>query len=268
MSASSLADPTREIIAEADKNGVLTVTINRPHRLNALTNQALGELSLVWNKAREADVAAVILTGAGRGFCAGADIRGSSSRLAPGESTQQARGVRFSFNPCVLALSALAKPVVAAINGPVAGAGLGLACASDIRIVSASARFVPAFIKIGLVPDAGTSYFIPRLIGFDKALSWFLSGEAISAEQALEWGLVTEVVPPGDLMDAAAERASSLARWPGFATGATKLLLQRSRQLSLPEMLEMEAEMQSVAAQDPHQLEARRAMEVRLSNES
>jgi 2-(1,2-epoxy-1,2-dihydrophenyl)acetyl-CoA isomerase len=198
---------------------VLVATLNRPDRLNALNPDLVDALAAAWDTARDPGVRAVVVTGAGRGFCAGADLgHDSVGRPRPG-------GLRGSYNPVMLAMTALEKPVLAAVNGPAAGAGLALALAADIRVASTAARFVPAFGRIGVVPDNGGSWFAVRALGYSAAFEWFASGRDIPAAEALQRGLVSEVVESDDLLEATVARARALAAMPGRAVGLTKLLL-------------------------------------------
>src|SRR6266487_3299147 len=180
---------------ETTRDGaVLTITLNRPEVLNAFTAEMHRQFLGAFKKAREPEVRAVVLTGAGRGFCVGQDLN---------EFKEAARDIagrlRRHYHPTVLAVRQLAKPVIAAVNGPAAGAGLSLACACDLRIASADAVFVPAFIGLGLVPDSGGSYFLTRLLGPARALEWMTSNRRLGAGEALEWGLVSEVVAADSL---------------------------------------------------------------------
>ncbi len=169
---------------------VLTITLNRPDVYNAI-NRALHEgLADALREAADPEIRAVVLTGAGRGFCSGQDLREFQS--LPGGVRE---ALEQTYHPNVRALRALEKPVVAAVNGPVAGAGISLACACDVRIGSSAATFVPGFIGIGLVPDAGSTWFLHRLLGFSRAFEWMVSNRRLSADEALAWGLLSEVVP-------------------------------------------------------------------------
>lgn len=235
-------------------DGVLLLTLDRPEVLNALDDATLDELLDAWARAAATDVRAVVLTGAGRAFCAGADLTAPSR--APDEL---AANQRARYNANALAVAALDRPVVAAVNGHAIGAGLALACAADVRIASDRAAFRPAFAAIGAVPDAGASWSIPRLIGHGRALDWFCSSRSIDAAEALAWGLVTEVVARGDLLDRAMARASELATLPGRAVALTKALLGTGAATDLAGQLEREAEAQRIAAADPARADARRA---------
>src|SRR6058998_384177 len=174
---------------------VLTITLNRPDVLNALNaamHEALGE---ALKEARADDVRAVVITGAGRGFCVGQDL----AEFREG-AHDVAGHLRASYHQNVKAIRALEKPVIAAVNGLAAGAGLSLACACDLRIAADTATFVPAFINIGLVPDSGGSYFVTRILGPARAFEWLASGRKLTATEAHAWGLVSEVVENDALM--------------------------------------------------------------------
>jgi 2-(1,2-epoxy-1,2-dihydrophenyl)acetyl-CoA isomerase len=228
---------------ETTRDGsVMTITLNRPDMLNAF-NKAMHEaLAVALKEARGADVRAVVLTGAGRGFCVGQDLTEFSE--AAGDIGERLRG---TYHPNVLAIRALEKPVIAAVNGPAAGAGLSFACACDLRLAADSASFVPAFINIGLVPDSGGTFFVARLLGYARAFEWLTSGKKLSAAEAHTWGLVSEVVEAGELAGRAAQLAAELAEMPPRAVGMTKRLLDNAAGATLEEQLEWEAQLQTVA---------------------
>ncbi|HYZ18490.1 MAG TPA: enoyl-CoA hydratase-related protein [Gaiellaceae bacterium] len=230
-------------VETARDDGVLTVTLNRPEVLNAFTRETHRELVAALKDARSADVRAVVLTGAGRGFCVGQDLNEFSEG---GEGV--ADRLRDHYHPTVLAIRSLEKPVLAAVNGAAAGAGLSIACACDIRIAADSATFVPAFVNVGLIPDCGGSYFVTRLLGYARAFEWMTSGRKLSAAEAHAWGLVSEVVDAEALLNRAAEVAGQLAAMPTRGIGMTKRLFDRGQRSSLEQQLEWEAELQEVAA--------------------
>jgi 2-(1,2-epoxy-1,2-dihydrophenyl)acetyl-CoA isomerase len=223
--------------------GVMTITLNRPEVLNAFDSAMHAGFRAALEEAQEPEVRAVVLTGAGRGFCVGQDL--TEFREAAGDIGER---LRSTYNPNVLALRRLEKPVIAAVNGAAAGAGLSLACACDLRLAASSATFVPAFIGIGLVPDTGATYFVERLLGYSRAFEWLCSGRRLSAADAHAWGLVAEVVGDGRLSERAADVAATLAALPTRALGMTKRLLQRAALSTLDEQLELEAELQAEAA--------------------
>ncbi|WP_353742668.1 enoyl-CoA hydratase-related protein [Pseudomonas fluorescens] len=245
------------------QGAVLLVTLNRPEALNAFNAELHLELCDAWHEAGDSQVRAVVLTGSGRGFCAGADLNAPPASGALGHST-----LRHALNANTLAMAALDKPVIAAVNGAAAGAGLSLACAADIRIASSDARFVPAFVDIGLVPDAGGSWFITRLLGYARAFSWLASNRRLSAEEAREWGLVSEMLAPERLLGHALEMAEQLATKPGLAVGLTKRLLAQAARNSLAEQLEAEVTLQNLAVLDPDRARARAAMLEKLGRRS
>jgi 2-(1,2-epoxy-1,2-dihydrophenyl)acetyl-CoA isomerase len=230
---------------ETTRDGaVLTITLNRPDVLNAFNAAMHKALAAALKEARDDAVRAVVITGAGRGFCVGQDL--TEFREAPGDIGDR---LRASYHPNVLAIRALEKPVIAAVNGAAAGAGLSFACACDIRLAADTAAFVPAFINIGLVPDSGGSFFIARLLGPARAFEWMSSGRRLTAAEAHAWGLVSEVVLADDLAPRAAELAAELAALPTRGVGMTKRLFDRAPNATLQEQLEWEAQLQTAATQ-------------------
>lgn len=224
--------------------GVLTITLNRPDVLNAFNAAMHASLAAALEEAREPEVRAVVITGAGRGFCVGQDL--TEFREAPGDIGDR---LRSSYHPNVLAIRELEKPVIAAVNGPAAGAGLSFACACDVRIASDSASFVPAFIGIGLVPDSGGTFFVTRLLGYARAFEWLTTNRKLSAAEAHLWGLVSEVVEADALAGRAAELAAEFAAAPTRGIGMTKRLLDAAAHSRLEEQLALEAELQTAATQ-------------------
>src|SRR6476660_8851072 len=223
---------------ETSREGaVLTITLNRPDVLNALNSAAHKALGAALKEARADDVRTVVLTGAGRGFCLGQDL--TEFRDEAGDIGSRLRG---NYHPTIKAIRALEKPVIAAVNGAAAGAGLSLACACDLRIASDQATFVPACVNIGLVPDSGGTFFVTRLVGQARAFEWLCSGRRLTAAEAEQWGVVSEVVDADRLLGRAAERASELASLPTRAIGMTKRLLDRAPTATLDEQLEWEAQ--------------------------
>jgi 2-(1,2-epoxy-1,2-dihydrophenyl)acetyl-CoA isomerase len=226
------------------EGAVATLTLDRPEALNALTvpvkvalREALESIAV------DRDVRAVILTGAGRAFCAGQDL---AERDEP-DAAPLAFEVRERYNPIIRALRSMGQPVIAAVNGVAAGAGASLAFACDLRIAAADARFVLAFGRIGLVPDSGATWFLPRLVGPAKAAELALVGDPVDAAEALRLGLVSRVVPGDQLMDVARALAERLAAGAPLALALTKGALQRSMTIDLDEALEGEAKLQGIA---------------------
>ena len=227
----------------ARDGAVQTITLNRPDVLNAFNRALHAGLRAALKEARDPDVRAVVITGAGRGFCAGQDL--AEFR----ELTDIASSLRETYHPNVLAVRSLEKPVIAAVNGACAGAGLSLACACDIRIASDGATFVPGFIGIGLVPDSGGTYFVHRLLGAPRALEWMSSNRRLTAAEAHAWGLVSEVVEADGLLAHAAKLAAYFAALPTRAVGMTKRLFDHADTATLEQQLELEAQLQAAAVQ-------------------
>ncbi len=231
-------------VETAREGAVLTITLNRPDVLNAFNTVMHEALASALKEARSEAVRAVVITGAGRGFCVGQDL--SEFRDEAGDVGSR---LRRNYHPNIMAIRALEKPVIAAVNGPAAGAGLSLACACDVRVASERATFVPAFVNVGLVPDSGGTFFITRLLGQARAFEWLCSGRRLTAPEALEWGVVSELVEADELAPRAAELATELAVLPTRAIGMTKRLLDRAATSTLDDQLEWEAQLQTAAAQ-------------------
>jgi 2-(1,2-epoxy-1,2-dihydrophenyl)acetyl-CoA isomerase len=230
---------------ETSREGaVLTITLNRPDVLNAFNSEMHRGLAAALRDARDADVRAVVLTGAGRGFCVGQDL--TEFREAPGDI---GRRLRENYHPNVLAMRALEKPVIAAVNGVAAGAGMSIACACDIRLAADSASFVPAFINIGLIPDSGGSFYVTRILGPARAFEWLASGRKLTASEAHAWGLVSEVVEEAALATRAAALAAELGALPTRGIGMTKRLIDSALTSTLEQQLDREAQLQAAATQ-------------------
>src|SRR5262245_10888250 len=245
--------PYETLLYEVDQ-GVATITLNRPAVLNAIIPQMLEELKLVLNTVRDdASVRAVTLTGAGRGFCAGADLK-ARRRLKPSEvppeaSTMGAERLRRTLNPLILAIRTIEKPFIAAVNGVAAGAGCNLALACDIVLASDQARFGNVFTRIGLIPDCGGHFFLPRLVGFHKAAELMFTGDIIEAQEAERLGLINRLVPHAELTKQARDLAARLARGPTRAIGLCKRTLNIGVTADLATVLDAEAEGQGLARQ-------------------
>jgi 2-(1,2-epoxy-1,2-dihydrophenyl)acetyl-CoA isomerase len=229
---------------EVGRDGaVQTITLNRPDKLNAFTRDVHEELQAALEGARDPAVRAVVITGAGRGFSAGQDLG------AFGEAGDVAAMLRATYHVNVHAIRSLEKPVIAAVNGVCAGAGLSLACACDIRLASDAAFFVPGFVGIGLIPDSGGTYFLQRLLGTARAFEWMTSNRRLTAAEAHAWGLVSEVIEAESFAARVAERAAELAAGPTRAIASTKRLYDEAATSTLEKQLEREAEAQAEAAQ-------------------
>ena len=230
-----------EVLTVRD-GAVLTITLNRPEVFNAFNAALHAGLHVALEEAADPGVRAVVITGAGRGFCAGQDLK--EFREISGSIRER---LEQTYHPNIRLIRGLEKPVIAAVNGPCAGAGLSLAAACDIRIASAAATFVPGFIGIGLVPDSGGSWFIHRLLGFARAFEWMTSNRKLTADEAHAWGLVSEVVGAEQLTVRAGELAAGYAEQPTRGIGLTKRLFEHAHDASLDEQLELEAELQQAA---------------------
>jgi 2-(1,2-epoxy-1,2-dihydrophenyl)acetyl-CoA isomerase len=235
------------------QDGVLTLTLSRPERANALNLELMSALQNALRlAARDAAVRVVVLTGAGRAFGAGQDL--AELRTA-GEQLSILEHLRKSYNPLILQLRRIEKPVLAAINGPCAGASLGVALACDIRLAADRASFVVGFNGIGLVPDSAVSILLPALVGLGRAAELAFTNAPFSAAQALEWGLVNQVVSAESLMEETRRWALRLAAGPVAAYGLTKRLFNRAVLPRLEEILEYEGQVQEIAARSPEHRE-------------
>ncbi len=258
--------PVTDVILKESNQGVMTITLNRP-KANAFNLDMVAELQAAFKEAaRDEQVRCVLLTGQGSNFSAGQDVR----------DFQQAEGLSFrqhllkTYNPLIVQMRKLEKPVLGAINGAAAGAALGIALACDLRIASTEARFVVGFLGIGLAPDSAVSLLLPGLIGLGRAAEFAFSNEPINASQALSWGLVNRVVPAEQLMASAVEWAQKLAQGPTHAMGLAKRDFNRAVLGNLEQVLDYEAYIQEVAGKgDEHKegikafLEKRQAVYVK-----
>jgi 2-(1,2-epoxy-1,2-dihydrophenyl)acetyl-CoA isomerase len=225
----------------------LTISLNRTERANALNFEMIAALRAALEQAAaDAQIRCVVLTGAGSSFCAGHDI--TEMLAAQGRDISYREHLQQTYNPLILQIRRLEKPVIASINGPVAGAGLGVALACDLRIAAESALFTVGFTGIGLVPDSAVSLLLPALIGLGRATEFTLTNQPINSIQALEWGLVNQVVPEGELAEATGKLAAELAAGPTGAYGLTKRLFNRNVLSGLEAALEFEAELQERAS--------------------
>ena len=230
-----------EVLTARD-GAVLTITLNRPDAYNAFTRAVHPQLLAALEGAADPAIRAVVITGAGKGFCAGQDIPEFNEL-----SGSIAEVLEQTYHRNVRAIRGLPKPVIAAVNGAAAGAGLSLALACDIRIAADRAVFVPGFSGIGLVPDAGGTWFAGRLLGFSRAFEWMATNRRLSAQEALDWGLVSEVIPAEGFAEAIAERAATWAAMPTKAIALTKQLFEHAHDASLEAQLALEARSQEEA---------------------
>ena len=236
-------------------DGMATITLNRPQSMNSLSielKQAL--LDALLEIAADPSVRTLVITGAGRGFCVGQDLREHQELLAANDPSPL-HTVLEHYNPIVTALVEMPKPVVAAVNGMAAGAGAGIAFAADFRIASQSGGFLIAFANVGLSLDTGTSWTLPRLVGYARATALSLLADPISADAALEMGLVNAVVEPDRVLAAATELAARLASGPTAAYAAIKAALRHGATSTLADALANEAELQlSAGATEDHRI--------------
>jgi 2-(1,2-epoxy-1,2-dihydrophenyl)acetyl-CoA isomerase len=234
------------LVARAD--GVATLTLNRPDKLNAFTVELHRALAASLDAiAADATIRAVLLTGAGRGFCAGQDLAERAATMASGAPPGPS-ALETWYNPLIRRLRRLEKPVVCAVNGVAAGAGANVALACDIVLASRSASFIQSFARIGLVPDAGGSYVLPRLVGIARASALAMLGDKLSATQAAEWGLIWRVVEDAALMGEATALARHLAQQPTRALALIKQALNASPGNTLDQQLDLERDLQKEAA--------------------
>lgn len=234
-----------ETILYTIENGIGTITLNRPDSFNAANEQMTTDLQAAFADARDnADVRCVVLTGAGKAFCSGQDLKDAP---APGSKRNLTDSLQRRYNPIIRLMRDMPKPIICGINGVAAGAGLSLALAADVRIMSSAARLVEAFIGIALIPDSGATWFYPRMLGYAKAFEFATLNKPISAEQALELGMVNSIVHPKAFADAVAAVATQYASGPTQTYGFVKSLLQKGLSGSLEDMLELEADYQQRA---------------------
>jgi 2-(1,2-epoxy-1,2-dihydrophenyl)acetyl-CoA isomerase len=235
-----------ELLIE-QKDGILTITLNRPDVLNALTMGMMKGITDALKKAAtDKAVKVIILTAAGRAFCAGADL-GDLQKRQKVQSFSLGDELRDHFNPLVAQLRRLEKPVIGAINGLAAGAGASIILSADIKVCAEKATFLNAFVRVGLVPDSGMTYFLPRSLGYAKALEHMWLAKPVTAEHALAAGIVNKVVPAEQVLAEANAYAAELAKMPPLALQLTKRAINRSLEAaSLDEQMEYEAQLQEI----------------------
>lgn len=244
MSNSPQPAPASPVLLESIKDGVATLVMNRPERLNSLNNELTSALNDALGRiAEDQSVRVVVITGAGRAFCAGGDLALIGKGRATG-ATQSLEPLLRSGMQAVLRMRSMSQPVVAAVNGAAAGAGMNIALAADIRIAAEEATFGQNFAKVGLFPDFGGTYFLPQLIGRAKAAELFYTGEMIDAKTALQLGIVNHVVPGAQLEAEAKVLAQKIMQGPPLAIQAVKRTLFGSEKKKLAEALEHEVQEQ------------------------
>lgn len=234
----------KNILLTTSKDGITSISINRPDVYNSLDEETCIELLSAFKVCEQSDTRVVILTGIGKGFSSGQDLRAILEKpdLKPSEL------VKKTYNPLIQAMRDLPKPIICKLNGVAAGAGCSLALACDIIIASEDASMTEAFVNIGLVPDSGSSYFLPRILGRLKAFELLSLGTKLSAIEAEKIGLINKVVPAQLLTEAVETLAIQYLNSPLKAVGMIKKMLNKSYQITLAEALEMEAEFQDTAA--------------------
>jgi len=232
----------RNILFET-ADGIARLTLNRPERLNSFNSEMHDEVRAALASLKDQPARVLVITGAGRGFCAGQDL--NERAVAPGGAPPDlAASIEKNYKPLVLALRSLPMPVIAAVNGVAAGAGANIALACDLVVAARSASFVQAFSKLGLVPDSGGTWFLPRLIGTARAMGLALLGEKLPAEQAASWGLIWRCVEDGELATVVDELARQLATAPTRGLARTKLAIYEGWGRSLPQQLDVERDYQ------------------------
>lgn len=236
--------PYEQIVFSLAGDGIARITLNRPDRLNSLTDRMRAEITQALHEAKASPgLRGVIITGAGRGFCAGQDLA-DRKPLPPGERRDLAEGLRASYRPLMERMRSMQVPIICVVNGVAAGAGVSLALACDVVFAVESAKFVQAFGKIGLVPDMGGTWILPRLVGQARAMGITLFGETLTARQAADWGLIWRCVPDADLRKTLDEIASMLAQAPTRALARAKQALLASGGNTLMRQFDLEAELQ------------------------
>ncbi|CAM3743606.1 2-(1,2-epoxy-1,2-dihydrophenyl)acetyl-CoA isomerase PaaG [Xenorhabdus thuongxuanensis] len=225
--------------------GVLSITLNRPECLNSFNEELHRQLSQAMDIAeQDKSVRCVLLTGTGRGFCAGQDLNDRNAIISDGCIPDLGQSVERYYNPLIRRMTSLPKPIICAVNGVAAGAGVSLALACDIVIASRTASFIQAFCRIGLTPDSGGSWFLPHKIGQARAMGMALLGDKISAEQALDWGMIWQVVEPEELEDKTQKLALHLAAQPTLALGCIKQATYAAATNTLEQQLALERDLQ------------------------
>jgi 2-(1,2-epoxy-1,2-dihydrophenyl)acetyl-CoA isomerase len=245
-------------LLSALQSATLTISLNRPERANAFNFEMIAELRTALEQAAtDSQVRSVVLTGAGSSFCSGHDI--TEMLAVQGQAISYREHLQKTYNPLILQIRRLEKPVIAAINGPAAGAGLGLALACDLRVAAEAALFTVGFTGIGLVPDSAVSLLLPVMIGLGRATELSFTNQPITTVQALEWGLVNQVVPDGELAEVVGKLAAGLATGPTGTYGLSKRLFNKNVLPNLEEALEFEGELQEIASKANEHIEGVKA---------
>ncbi|MBE9375683.1 enoyl-CoA hydratase/isomerase family protein [Saccharopolyspora sp. HNM0983] len=245
-----------DVLLTQDSDGVRLLTLNRPEAFNSLSVELKEDLIAALREAAADDaIRSLVITGAGKAFCAGQDLKEHTDLLDSGDPAPM-KTVEDHYNPLIRAITAMPKPVIAAVNGMAAGAGASLAYASDLRVAADNAKFLMAFANVGLSSDTGASWTLPRLIGYGRAMEMLLLAEPVAAEEALRIGMVNRVVPEGSAVEAATEIATRMAAGPTSAYARIKETMLAAASEGLTEALEVEAGAQGEAAQTHDHREA------------
>ncbi|MGI9014451.1 MAG: enoyl-CoA hydratase-related protein [Phycisphaerales bacterium] len=248
MSATATPDTAYQAISINLAEGVLTITFNRPDVYNAINDAFTTELAdALKQAARNPECRAIVLTGSGKAFCSGQDLGDLKSKYVPGHTPHLGDDLRRRYDPIIMRMTSMDKPIIAAVNGVAAGAGMSLALACDMRICSPHASFIEVFINVGLIPDSGSTWFLPRLVGMGRALELCMTGRKVDAEEAQRIGIANNVVPADQLVQEAQALAQRLAAMPARGLALMKKLLHQSFDHSLEEQLQAEAFAQDTA---------------------
>jgi 2-(1,2-epoxy-1,2-dihydrophenyl)acetyl-CoA isomerase len=242
-----LMDAGEEVIVELS-DGIKTITINTPQKRNALSAPNALRMALEVEKSVEDGTRVILITGAGGAFCAGADLSAFHDRFQPADASLESyldELVTTTYHRLALAVHSIHRPVIAAVDGVAAGFGCSLALNADITLASTSARFIEVFVNIALIPDGGSCYILPRLVGMKKAMEMTFTGDPVSAEEALRLNMVNAVYPPEELFDKAKELARRLARGPVQTMGLAKQTFYESQLCTFQEALNMESRRQA-----------------------
>lgn len=237
-----------KVVLVENDGGVRTITLNRPEVYNAFSEGLLIALGkAVRDAAKDKSVRCLVITGAGKAFCSGQDLAELKERYQSDEPLELGRHLRKTYNPLIAQLRTMEKPVIAAVNGVAAGAGCSLALACDLRIAAESASFMQAFVHVGVVPDSGGTFMLPRLVGVARAMEMAFTGRKVKAAEAQVMGLVNQIVPDDELASTTADLAKQLAALPTRAIGLTKRAINAAWTNDLETHLDYEAMLQTTA---------------------
>ena len=241
-------ESTFKTIETENQNGICSITLQREDVLNAFNNDLTDELTAVLKQcAKDKHVRVVVIKGSGRAFSSGQDLADLKEKYVPGHKPSLGQDLKHRYDPIIKTIHSMEKPVIASVNGVAAGAGCSLALACDLRVASEEALFIEVFINVGLIPDSGSTWTLPRLVGFGRAMELCCTGRKVDAKEALAIGLVNQVVPHDELEEATMRLANKIAALPGKAVALTKRLLNKSFENDLKEQLIQEAYAQETA---------------------